>query len=309
MNSYKMKRGLESYFEGTLVGGAIGDALGNPLEGMTKERILYKYGRVIDYQTLWEPAGTFTDDTELTLITAESLIDFKGLNLNDLARRFVNWIKIARSFGITTQSSIMNLVEGKSPNESGMDSASNGPAMRASPFGLLYFKNKIKLYDSLRKASFMTHANEQAFAGALAVALGIQFIIKNPKSDISTMFNYLTKELVKVDHELVDKLNFVRENLKRDVDFMIDNVGTSSYVIHSVPFAFYCFARKPNDFEDIVVTAANAGGDTDTNASIAGNLGGCYNGLDRIPKRLVNGLREFVKVKKIANKLYKLHIN
>jgi ADP-ribosylglycohydrolase len=60
--------------------------------------------------------------------------------------------------------------------------------------------------------------------------------------------------------------------------------------MESVPFALWCFVTNHDDFEEAVVTAVNAGGDTDTNASITGALAGALNGVDAIPRHWRDGL-------------------
>jgi len=303
-----MSKILKNKFRATLLGLAIGDALGNPLEGMTPNRIADKYGEVIDYQELWNPKGTVTDDTELTLCTAESLISSRGFNLEDLAKRFIRWLPNANSFGITCQTAIVNLKEGKSPCESGIDSPGNGSAMRIAPIGLLYSRPKDfdKLVDITKESTYVTHANQKAFAGALAISASIAYLL-NYKLDPKKMLDYLIGLTSGIDDQFRDRLNIVKSSLDKRVQDVAKELGTSSYVLESVPFALYCFLRNPFNVEDNLVTAINAGGDTDTNASIAGALSGCYHGTKAIPKRWVTGLKDVTKIEKTADRLFKLY--
>lgn len=301
---------LKDKFKGTLFGVAIGDALGNPLEGMTPERIVQKYGEVIDYQELWEPKGTFTDDTELTLCTAKSLIKSKRLNLEDLANRFIRWLPDSNSFGITCQSAIVNLKQGKKPHESGINSPGNGGAMRVSPLGLVYSKESDtdKLYQLIKDSTKVTHDNPQAIAGALAVGFGLTYLIRlgenlNPMK----MLDYICDITKREDIGFSNKLSLVRNTLNLTPKEAASLLGTSSNVLESVPFALYCFLKNINDFEDNLVSAINAGGDTDTNASITGAFSGCYHGAKYIPKRWILGLREAKQIKNITNQLFRLY--
>src|SRR3989338_6949798 len=102
---------LRDRVTGMFLGIAIGDALGMPVEIMSAETIAAKYGRVTDYLEpkghKWfdgKPAGTTTDDTQLTLVVAESLIANKGLNMGDLAYRHIqSWqTEGDRGFGKST---------------------------------------------------------------------------------------------------------------------------------------------------------------------------------------------------------------
>src|ERR1700722_7870979 len=132
-----------------LLGTAIGDALGMPFEGLkpehpslqawdgktflpSRERPPTYYGSHLSIN-----AGQYTDDTQMTLMVAQSLLEKKGFDPDDLARCYVDWIASgrARGFGRTTQLAIQALQEGKHWSESGVPgSFGNGTAMRAAPF-------------------------------------------------------------------------------------------------------------------------------------------------------------------------------
>jgi ADP-ribosylglycohydrolase len=304
-------REIEDRFRASLLCLAIGDALGNPVEGLSPDAIQKSFGCVVNYEERWEAPGTYTDDTELTLCTAESIIGVQAFSLDDIARRFCEWLPNARSFGMATQAAIVNLSEGISPLESGVDSAGNGAAMRVAPLGLLYsHPNDARLLlETTRQSTFMTHANPKALAGALAVANSLKYILNleediDPEHFIAEIYSR-TKP---VDEEFAEAVRKVSKYAKGGVGAAVKEIRTSGYVVHSVPFALYCFLHSPKDFEQSITNAVNAGGDADTNASIAGALSGCYNGLSAIPERWLEGLKGKSHIDEAAKALFQLYL-
>src|SRR3989344_5523801 len=106
---------------GMFLGVAIGDALGMPVETFSAEKIASKYGRVTDYLRAdgqkWlgdRAAGTWTDDTQLTLVVAESLIRCQGIDLDVVAQcHLEQWEKDGDlGFGGTTREALKKLKNG-----------------------------------------------------------------------------------------------------------------------------------------------------------------------------------------------------
>src|SRR5574338_15573 len=177
-----------------LLGTAVGDALGVPFET-----------KLANYEPLvaWDgksylgsehhglQPGQYSDDTQMSLMVAESLIENHGFNPDDLAERYVDWIVSgrARGYGKTTLLAITNLVNGKHWSESGIaGSYGNGTAMRAAPFGV-YFRNDIHSLVAICKMdSAITHASEEAEAGAIAIGLAAAYAVNG---DISNLLNDL----------------------------------------------------------------------------------------------------------------------
>jgi len=104
-----MLKSIEESFYGCIIGGAIGDALGNPIECYSSEDIRRKYGDLKDYVANWDLPGTYTEDTELTGLLISSLTEVGAFSVDDLSRRFVRWLPKANSFGLATQEACINL--------------------------------------------------------------------------------------------------------------------------------------------------------------------------------------------------------
>jgi ADP-ribosylglycohydrolase len=138
-------------FRGCLLGVAVGDALGMPVEGYTAYEIESKFGPVRDMMPAPKghfhsglAAGQFTDDTEETLLLAESMIESSGFSAERFSDKLRSWgslwtldENLNRGIGFTTRSSVENMLAGTSWQESGLNIPTCGSAMRAAPIGLL----------------------------------------------------------------------------------------------------------------------------------------------------------------------------
>ena len=280
-------------FQGCLLGTAVADALGNPVEGYPPDEIKYRYERLIDYVENRDPKGTYTDDTEMSILVAESLLANNGCDADDLGARFADWISWAHSFGKALLESCSRLRQGVPPTESGSKSAGNGAAMRAGPIGLFYHHpdQRKELLECARVSSRITHADPRSVAGAAAVAAGVAYCLHyadnfDPKlflDDIADAGNEFSPSMA-------DKLRGVYKFRHSNVAETSRALGTGGFVMESVPFAIWCFLTNTGSFEEAVITAVNAGGDTDSNAAMTGAIAGALHGLDAIPKHWIDNL-------------------
>lgn len=87
---------------------------------------------------------------------------------------------------------------------------------------------------------------------------------------------------------LSSRLNLIQHLIYRDESASVirTTLGTSSFVMQSVPFSIATFLRHPTDFEAAIKEAVEAGGDTDTNAAIVGSLVGANVGINNIPEEM-----------------------
>jgi ADP-ribosylglycohydrolase len=129
-------------YRGAMVGTAIGDALGRPVEGLSPRNIDEAFGHLTDFVP-WRgwtegPTGTFTDDTEMTLCIAQSIVEHERVDPGYLADRFRAWGRIGRGMGSATRAASQRIADGFQWYEAGSESAGNGAAMRTAPIGLFH---------------------------------------------------------------------------------------------------------------------------------------------------------------------------
>ena len=275
-------------FEGCILCGSIGDAWGSAYEGLIKKTdddTFYPFGKPVEKQQDW----AITDDTQLTLATIEAIKSNDRVSAKDVADELLKLYRkgIIRGIGASTLKALQELDFGGHWNlvgRRGEYAAGNGAAMRIAPIAFLPDASR----ELIRDICSITHHNDEAYIGALCIVKAIHLIIENKWAGKENLIELIIKEIP--DSRVRDRLVMI--NSINDLN-EICNLGNSGYVVDSVPLAI-AFANRINDlgitkmFELII----NAGGDIDTNCSIAGQIVGTLLGKNGIPKELKLKLEE-----------------
>ena len=181
-----MELALRDRARGCIVGAAMGDALGMPLEFGPRQPA----GRLVrEMQPGRIDAGAFTDDTEMALALADSLLAHCPLDPADLARRFVAWHQAGPSdVGIHTRSVLSRIAAGE-PWEQVVemvqrarpDSAGNGSVMRCWPVALPHWNNLERMLADSRLQSRVTHPHPECIEGSGFVNAAIHYLADTKK--------------------------------------------------------------------------------------------------------------------------------
>jgi poly(ADP-ribose) glycohydrolase ARH3 len=304
------KEDLKSRFVGALLGTAIGDALGAPVEGYSMEMVesVYKGWKMI--------SGRYTDDTEMMIGVAESLIENNGFNGEHMASRFIQNYDGTRGYGPGATGALRRISLGESWKDAskrlfgGEGSYGNGAAMRIAPVGVFYYDSPKKLREIVYGVSHITHAHELGKEGATLQAYAIALAVQNEKEDMLLRLEEFTPNRV-----YMMKLNRIKGLLQKQKDDgegvarreVISALGNEETAFNSVPTAIYSFLRSTN-FKNAIIYAVSLGGDTDTIGAMTGAISGAYYGAGSIPKEWEENLEEGEKgrtyIKKLAEKLY-----
>ncbi|RJP32438.1 MAG: hypothetical protein C4536_06095 [Actinobacteria bacterium] len=300
-------------FQGSLLGLAIGDALGMPVEGMRASAIRDRFGGIRDFMNApWRllKAGQWTDDTKMMLCHARSIARMGGFDIADTAREFVEWFESNdwRGIGRATYESLQRLQAGCSPLESGMRgemAAGNGGAMRMAPLGLLDCGDLERLRDDVRAATTITHDNPEAVAGSQAVAY---VVARAARGDLDLDRAVSDTAAFIGPGETAERLQLAHRFLETDmaVEEALARLGTSGYVVETVASAMFCFLNSPDDFEQTVSRAVGGGLDADTTGAVAGAMSGAYNGLDSIPARWRQQVEAAGEILDLASRIFTL---
>ena len=287
---------MRTRYEATIVGLAIGDALGWPTEFLSLSQIHAQFGAQGLSDLVPLPgfaAGTYTDDTQMTLAVAEGLLDAAGGGLDEqmtaVAHRFVHWAASPdnnRAPGVTCLTACQRLRELATWRESGVDGSKGcGSAMRSAPVGLLYHRDSDRLIEVADATGLITHRHPTARAGSVATALAVSLALDNtppPKIleqviEVGGRFSSeFAKHLARVPAALALPPREALSGTCLGDRFIAEDVLAA---------AMYAFLRTPEDYRTTVLCAANSEGDSDSIACIAGAISGAYNGLDAIPAR------------------------
>ncbi|MBQ0064251.1 MAG: ADP-ribosylglycohydrolase family protein [Firmicutes bacterium] len=276
---------------GSLYGFVLADALGVPVEFSTrKEREKDPVWEMRGHGTYDQPAGTWSDDTSLTLALIDTIL--KGYDLDLLAKNFItylsgNYTPYGELFdiGIGTRNSILNMQMGMDPVScGGKDERSNGNGslMRILPLVFytkdMDFEQKMKV---IADCSSLTHAHEVSIFACQFYVCFAQNLLKGMnkqeayEATISLFPNYPS-----VYQSIMDK-TIVSRN--------VSTISSSGYVVHTLEAVLYCFLKYDN-YNDIVFHAINLGEDTDTVGAIVGGLAGLYYGYDSLNKNWIKQL-------------------
>ena len=301
---HKRKRYL-----GSLLGLAVGDALGTTLEfqppGSFEPITDMIGGGPFDL----EP-GQWTDDTSMALCLAESLIECNGFDPVDQLNRYLRWLYEGHlsstgtcfDIGNTTLSALRSFDNTGNPNSGPTDerSAGNGSVMRLAPVPLFYANNPQDAIKFSGESSKTTHGNQVPidacrFFGGLIVG-AVNGIEKEKLLSSGYKFggekwgkDQLEKEIYEIS------LGSFKEHEPPDIR------GTG-YVVRSLEAALWAF-NKSNTFKDGCLLAVNLGNDADTTGAVYGQLAGAYYGVDGIPQDWAEKITDRSLIENFANKI------
>jgi len=282
---------------GCLAGGAIGDAIGSFYEGRSN----------IEKINL-EIANDITDDTQLTMATCESIIESGQVSAASIAHHMLLWYNKRKlsGLGASTLKALRDLQVGAHwalSGRSGEYAAGNGAAMRIAP--LAFFINPQTDRTLIRDVCNITHKNDEAYAGCLAVLYSLHYIIRDRWLPGISLLQLITPQLP--DTSVRDNLLKLQANSSLSIREAASLVGTSGHVIESVPFSIFAANKiRENNFEDVLTEIILCGGDTDTNASIAGQIMGTFIGLSNFSREvsgMFTNIKECVYILETAYKL------
>lgn len=264
---------------GVAVGAATGDALGMPLEfgpARPVERLVREMlpGRI--------PAGSFTDDTEMALALAASLLAHRPLDPEDLAQRFVAWLAAGPpDVGIHTAAVLRRIASGE-PWETAVAavqahnpaSAGNGSVMRCWPVALAWWDDLERLLQDSVLQSRVTHPHPECNAGCAFVNAAIYHLLRNvtPEDAVARALD---------DADVPAPLRVVIEAAPGKDRRDLPSSGWVRHTLESVVWGLL----TTHTFEEAVVNVVNLGNDADTAGTVVGALAGAAYGLDAIPQR------------------------
>jgi ADP-ribosylglycohydrolase len=310
---------LKNRIKGCLVGIAAGDAMGMPTSMMSPTTIKKVFG---DYVTGFLPAppghvihdkmiaGQITDDTQQTLLIADSIIAKGEIDPEDIARRLIKWGDEINAFstmavGPSSLRALYGIKAGKSVYETGSVGDTNGAVMRIGAVAIFGKGNITRTIDAVEKACIPTHNTNIAIAGASAVAMAIGSAI-NGEQNIDLIIDKALKA-AKIGMErgniwysasIIERtklaLNIVSQKKSKEhiINELYEIIGAGVQISETVPTCLAITKLTNGDVIEAIQIATNLGGDCDTIAAITGSICGAISGSDNIPKQWVELLEK-----------------
>jgi ADP-ribosyl-[dinitrogen reductase] hydrolase len=311
-------------FRGAILGTAIGDALGAPMETMWAKDIAENFPHFtidsIDYvSSLTDQSrgvGRWTDDTQLMIPTAWSIIYNGDINVDDIAQAYadVYMKQRRRGWGRSTTQSLQRVAEGV-PWQRAADGSlgtGNGPAMKAAPLGLfLAAMLAHNDYTAIKKAMLdivdvgsITHQDKGIRAGLLQSVLVALAIHSFSPSFMLDALHHSELALFKSDPFSKKVVELCELS---DIPSICSVGGVTSKAEESwcsTAAVFLKYCHQKSACMPVLVELIQQGGDTDTTGAMLGSLIGAAHGELVFPKRLRIRLEDTENIVTIGDRIY-----
>lgn len=304
--TYQEKENMNDIIISGVLGFAIGDALGVPVEFTSRfERNMNPTTDMLGYGSHKVPEGTWSDDTSMTIATIDSIIENVGINYDDIMNRFILWENKAYytatglffDIGNTTRNALNKYqYQGISALQCGSNSFrenGNGSLMRILPITLYSSMLKLNEDDKVKlinEVSSLTHAHEISRLGCKIYSDYIERLINN-NFDKKEAYEYI-KTLNYEKYYSEESINVYKRILKDDISkYRINDIKSSGFVVDTLEASLYVTLTS-NSYEEAVIKAVNLGEDTDTVGAIAGSINGIIYKSKTFPNRWTRKLRK-----------------
>ncbi|WP_280417394.1 ADP-ribosylglycohydrolase family protein [Nocardia carnea] len=325
VHDYEM---LVDKVRGTMVGGAIGDALGWPIEFLSRTEILRRYGEpgVTGFLPGPEPGApaAITDDTQMTLFTAEGLLRCPPGSdaVPALHRAYLRWLDTQQSAGPAPEpdgwlaaqpflyavrapgNACMTGLRRQSagllpPRQFGTEGPVNphskgcGTVMRSAPFGLTG-SGPAAAFDLAARCGQLTHGHPTGYLAAGAFAALVDHSIRGVELRTAVQEVVARLRTSTGGQETIDALELAVSLADSDPGSAqgVAQAGEGWIAEECLAVAVYCAvsAQDTGDVRGALLAAVNHSGDSDSTGAVAGNLIGAGHGLSALPREWVGAV-------------------
>ena len=289
-----------------VIGHAIGDALGVPVEFMSRSELAKNPVRGMNdkrgYRTHQMPAGTWSDDTSMEIALMQSLIDSGRFDYADIMDHFCKWWRKGEytatgevfDVGGTCSEAMCNYYYGKiDPVKCGgkeNHNNGNGSLMRILPVAFVCYKNNLDSaarYKLAKEVSSLTHAHEISILGCY-IYINFVFYLLNGETPYDAYvkmqqddYSMFRKSTLSIYQHVLEEKIWLRD---------VDDISASGYVVSSLEAALWSLLTT-SSYSEAVLRAVNLGKDTDTVGAITGSMAGIVYGIETFPEDWLKTLK------------------
>lgn len=305
-----------------IIGLATGDALGVPVEFKTRENIIKSpVTTMLGYGTHYQPAGTWSDDTSMTLALLDSIARNHDIDYKDIMDKFSEWLLYGEytatgkvfDVGNTTSRAIMNYGHGINPIECGGKSEyenGNGSLMRILPVAY-YIRQHPNIpidrqIEIVHNISSLTHGHRISLA-ACGIYISIALELLSGSMPLDTGINNGIRKAFQYYYRQGWNEISVYSRIKNLTNFAVlseGEINSSGYVVDTLEAAIWCLLTT-SSYKECVLKAVNLGNDTDTTGAVASGLAGIYYGAKNIPKDWLDKILKRKYIKSLCDSLEK----
>ncbi|CAF2404331.1 unnamed protein product [Rotaria sp. Silwood2] len=342
-------RGVEeakqlSRIQGSLLGLAVGDALGASVEFRSHQYLVVHPVEKMQSGGTWSlKAGQWTDDTSMALCLASSLLTTKTFDPYNQMVRYKWWYKhgflsstghcfdigsttrqsldlfcqrqkqLMKALSLRTESDVDKLTTADvkrkqstfNVNCSQPGKAGNGALMRLAPVPLFYFRNPPQAVELSGASARLTHGDKKAVDACRYYGALIVAAIRGESHDSLTSQSFYTAHKDWFgSDDLHEEVLSIATGSYQKKDGYDTGIRGKGYVIDALKAALWAFWKYQGSFKEGVLAAVNLGDDTDTTAAIYGQLAGAYYGAEHIPTDWVEKLYAKELIRNIGDWLH-----
>jgi ADP-ribosyl-[dinitrogen reductase] hydrolase len=315
---------MKDRFLGCLVGCAVGDALGAPFEGYWEHQLpgrkalLRGFAEVEGY-----PRGQYTDDTQLTLATVESIVRQRDLAPADIARSIAalwkNHSVVGPGGSCTFAANAYLKTRDWTTCGAPVGQAGNGTAMRTAVLGLYFVSDPERLPGAVADVSRITHHDPRSVAGGVAIAKAAQLLATLDTVDEVSFCRAIADAIRPIEATFAELIEGLPLRLVEDRETALHTIAWAGslkpefsrpvitpFVIPTVLAALWVVLQHQTSWPDAVSEAIHLGGDVDTLGAIVGALAGVRFGATAIPANLASGVLGADRIKMLAGNYYEV---
>jgi ADP-ribosyl-[dinitrogen reductase] hydrolase len=294
---------LRDRFRGALLGSAVGDALGAPLEFLPPRAPDRYLTEMVGGGWLHLAPGEWTDDTQLTLATVDSLLVRRVFDPDDIARRFVAWYEgHPPDIGNHTRRVLEAIQHGTPWEQASLqayraapDNSPNGSLMRCSPLALFFYSHPEFVATLSPVLSRITHAHPDCENACIFLNVAIAHLLNGQTRTAS--LEAARDACTGASQALRDRIGHAMQPQ--------NDTSPSGWVLATLEVAVWAFLHT-SSLESALLVAINRGNDADTVGAVTGALAGAYYGVSNIPDRWLGPLHERARISADADRLLAL---
>ena len=313
---------MKNVYDG-IIGVAIGDALGVPVEFQSRQELAQNpVVSMRAYGTHQQAVGTWSDDTSLTLAFMASIVEKQSPDYADMMDKFTDWLMYQDytasgevfDVGTSTSRAIMNYGRGINPLECGGITEyenGNGSLMRILPLAYYLEKqNGITLesqMEMVHNVSSLTHRHPVSLVGC-GIYIKIAMLLLTTNNSLPICIEQGIKEAF-IYYDSLDCQATQNYGRLRDVQHFSElpetEIKSSGYIVDTLEAALWCLLNS-DSYRECLLKAVNLGDDTDTVGAVAGGLAGIYYGADTIPDEWMTVLVNRKMIEELCEKFQKV---
>lgn len=297
-----------------IIGFAIGDAMGVPVEFCIREKLMKNpVTEMIGFGSHDVPKGSWSDDTSMTLATVDSIIEKENIDIYDIASKFLDWIHSNKytptervfDIGRTVLKALSRCeTDIKNAKISGCNdemSNGNGSLMRMMPIIYYCYYDESKdeeILDIVKKVSAITHAHEISIMGCyIYVQYGIKLLQSLDKEESYKHIKALDYSMFKKDTQ-----NKYERIIKQNInEYDLKDISSKGYIVDTLEATLWILLNT-NTYNQAIIGSINLGNDTDTVGACVGGLAGILYGIEKINEDWKIDLIKYNYIKKLCEK-------